>query len=191
MKLIFSILLVTCLACTEPDGWYGYWIHEGEHASIPNDFDKLLQSQVNSRHLRFDAWFSEGCDYDLTVLGSDSTDFNKLYGMTDCNKSIHDHSARFVWRHIGNDSIEIYNYVYRAGKLVTPRKMGTTTLHKKNEYEIWAKNDWYKFRFDDYRDSIRRTVDWDHGCSRVRLWPWFGGNRTAPNDILIVIYEYN
>jgi hypothetical protein len=69
-------------------------------------------------------------------------------------------------------------------------KMGETDVYVQDDYELWARNGYYYFRFNSVEFSTPRAKDCEHGI-RSRLFPYFGGDEPAPQEIEIFIYEYS
>ena len=183
-KYIIYLLLLLFTSCNDfIDTWDGYEIKKGEHYSTRSGMPRRLVSLQSGRHLHFKAKFTNSCLYI-----PENDDINKLYGFTDANSLVHDNSVRIGWRHDGQGVIEIFAYWYADGKRGW-EKLGETSPYNEDDYEIWARNGWYHFRFNNVEFSTKRTVDNEHGI-RSRLFPWFGGNLPAPDDILIFINEY-
>lgn len=180
--IIFLLLLVGCNDFI--DVWDAYEIKKGEHYSKRTGMGRRLISLRDGRHLHFKAMFTNSCLYE-----PQDDDINKLYGFTDANSLVHENSVRIGWRHDGSGQIEIFAYWYKDG-VRGIQKLGITTPNIEDEYEIWARNGWYYFRFNQTEFSTERTKDSERGV-RTRLFPYFGGNKPAPNDILIFIYEYS
>jgi len=193
MKNKILILLFFCLfsvSCNDfLDTWEGYVIENDAHYSHRSGLPPRVVSFKDGRHLVFDARFDPSCLYDPSLLGQDGADINKLYGFTDCNSLIHQNSARFGWRVVQDQKIEIFSYSYSNGK-VDYHSMGFTEPNKVDHYEIWAKYDSYYFNFNGAEYESDRSKDCVHGL-RVRLYPYFGGNAKAPHRMEIFIYEYN
>ncbi len=186
MKLLIYItllLLVLCLlACgkVELDNHKVYTIKKGEHSS-GNNF-KGQTSEV----LKFEAKFDETAKY-KTVLASNQYDINKLYGFSDCNQQHHNNSARFGWRWF-KDKLEIHAYVYNGGvrssKLIKSVGIGET-----HNYELSIQsNDYYRFKVDGTVVDLDRDDNCEIGVY-YKLYPYFGGDETAPHDITITIKE--
>lgn len=183
-RFALFFLFVLFLGCNDfIDVWEGYEIRRGEHYSHRTGMPRRVISLQAGRHLHFEARFTNSCLYT-----PENDDINKLYGFTDANSLVHDNSVRFGWRHDGQGTIEIFAYWYTDGKRGW-EKLGTTLPYVIDDYEIWARDDWYYFRFNNIEFSTKRTVNSEHGI-RSRLFPYFGGDRPAPNDILIFIHEY-
>lgn len=180
--ILFFLFLLGCNDFI--DTWDGYEIKKGEHSSQRPGMGKRLISLTDGRHLHFRARFTNSCLYT-----PENDDINKLYGFTDANSSVHQNSIRIGWRHNGNGQIEIFAYWYKDG-VRGIEKLGSTTSGIEDEYELWARNGWYYFRFNQTEFSTERTKDSEKGI-RVRLFPYFGGDLPSPDDMLIFIYEYS
>lgn len=184
-RIFFTILLSILLSCSDfIDTWDAYEIRQGQHFSHRTGMPKRLLSLQDGRHMKFDAYFTNSCLYEPS-----SDDINKLYGFTDANSSVHKNSVRFGWRHDGKGTIEIFAYWYADGVRGVQR-LGETLPYQKDTYEIWARNGYYNFWFNNVEFTVPRKHDPEHGV-RVRLFPYFGGNDPAPNDILIFIREHS
>jgi len=160
--------------------WDRYEIKQDRHYS--HLFLYKLKAYKEGRHMLFKAKFTESCLYDVR-----DDDINKLYGFTDANSGVHDNSVRFGWRHNGKGYIEIFAYWYNDNKRGW-KKLGDTIPEQIDTYEIWARDTQYYFRFNDNIHIVYREFGFKHGL-RLRLYPYFGGNRPAPNDIIIYIHE--
>ena len=155
-----------------------YLIRQGEqHATLTYHSTELTK-------LKFKALFDSTAIYQ-TVQDSNQGDINKLYGVSDCNSFHQTNSARFGWRWF-EDRLEIWAYTYLNGErkfaLIDTVEIGTF-----NEYEIAFKENKYVFRLND------KEVEMDRACESsaqgYKLFPYFGGDETAPHDISIWIEE--
>lgn len=185
MRRVSRIILGLFLLCSCTDflnTWDGYIIPKGNHYSHRSGMPPRLISFKDGRHLVFEAMFMPNCLYDPV-----NDDINKLYGFTDCNSSVHENSARFGWRVNKDQKIELFAYWYESGHLGY-QSMGFTEPNRMDSYEIWAKQDTYWFSFNGTVFEALRTKDCVHGL-RVRLFPYFGGNETAPHEMQIEILE--
>lgn len=184
-----AIVLFTFTACNDfLNTWEGYCIDKGDHNSKRCGTPARIINLKDGRVMKFDARFGDGCLYDINKTDGEG-DLNKLYGFTDCNSTVHENSVRFAWRHDGKGVIEIFGYLYKGGKRKY-WKMGETSQYKADSYELIAKHDMYYFRFNDKDTTLLRSKDCEHGV-RTRLYPYFGGNRPAPNDMIVFIKEYD
>jgi hypothetical protein len=180
--IVFALLILA--SCNDfLDTWDGYEIKKGDHYSHRSGMPRGIGTFMSGRHMKFDAIFTSS-----TLYQPYYDDINKLYGFTDANATVHENSVRFGWRHDGKGSIEIFAYWYADGKRGF-HKMGETQIETTNQYELWAKDDTYYFRFNNVEFETERHTKSEHGL-RKRLWPYFGGNAAAPNEMLILIYEY-
>lgn len=187
-KYILTFLLL--IGCSDfLNTWDAYEIQKGQHYSTRTGMPRRLVSLKEGRHLRFDAYFTNSCLYDTAGMGNDAFDINKLYGFTDANSFNGDNSIRIGWRHNSEGKIEVFAYWHRDGKIGW-EKLGETSPYAKDQYELWARNGFYYFRFNTVEFSTPRSVDAEQGI-RTRMYPYFGGNLPAPNDMQIFIYEYS
>lgn len=172
------LFLLICISCYDEfsNTWNGYRIEKGSHYSKGR-----ILSSIHGNRLLFDAVFTKECLHDSTIK-----DLNKLYGFIDVNSSVHRNSARFAWVSTGK-KIDIYVYLYRDG-VRHFEKIGETLPEERHSFEIRAKRNRYTFKFDSVERSFNRWHYTDHG-TRLRLYPYFGGNLPAPNDMLILIFE--
>ena len=179
------LCLIFLLGCSDfLNTWDGYLIPKGDHYSHRSGMGPRIVSLFDGRHLHFSVQFTKSCIY----VRPDSA-INKLYGFTDCNSTVHENSARFGWRVRPDSSIDLFAYWYLDSRM-NWKWLGNTKIFIANDYEIWAKGDEYYFRFNEREFRTYRSKRCVHGI-RERLFPYFGGNGTAPQDILILIYEWS
>jgi len=139
---------------------------------------------VPANKVKFLAKFDESAQY-VTIDPFNQADINKLYGFSDCSTDHQSNSARFGWRWY-NNQLEILAYTYvnqvRREKFIT-----AVNLNQAYEYELAATDTTYVFKLNG------RTVEMDRGCSgnsdKYKLFPYFGGDETAPHTIKIEIKE--
>jgi hypothetical protein len=167
-------------------------IKKGKHYSISED--QVIKSgykfQLAPKLLRFEAIFSEGCNYDSTLV---EDDINKLYGIN-YGFDWHYRSVRIGWRNDShNDVIELFAYSYVKGKRIfkhlsyvkqyEPIKISMNHNTKENQVEILVDR--------EGRDKVYHIVKGiDKSWIRFKLFPYFGGNMTSPNDMKIIIKQY-
>lgn len=164
-----------------------YAIGKGDHVAHPRPL--ALHAGRTDAEWHWRASFGPGCNYEME--GPDRWDYNKLVGV-----SIglhHRTSFRFGWRHV-NDSIEVAPYVwYRGARLATDFTLCKTQVGMELDLYIQLDRRWVVFgAFCDERGD-GRLVTREHSI-RVDLgplrWgyflnPYFGGNQTAPNSMVI------
>ena len=190
-KLVFALLLGLLVQdCSElyENPEQVYLIEEGRHDSkVVAGFvgDKLRT--LKSSTLRFTARFDESARYNLG--NKNQEDINKLFGFADANSMHHDNSIRFGWRYSAQkDQVEIFAYAYQNGQMnfeyITDLQIGANAL----------------FQINLTDESYELAVNGDHTVTMERkgkdklgvyylLFPYFGGNETAPHDIRIYINE--
>ncbi|QNF35248.1 hypothetical protein HUW51_21940 [Adhaeribacter swui] len=160
------------------DNFTSYVIPENNHFTSNNI------GLVTSNKLKFIVKFDESAEY-TTRDKANQADINKLYGFSDCGTDHQSNSARFGWRWY-NNRLEILAYTYkdqvRADKFIT-----TVDFNKEYEYELEAQDSKYIFKLDG------KTVEMERGCngntSKYKLFPYFGGDETAPHAITIQIKD--
>lgn len=153
-----------------------YIIKQGQHSSTHS------VSKATIAHLKFKATFDSSAIY-TTVDKSNQGDINKLYGISDCNSPHHENSARFGWRWM-DDNLEIYAYTYINGER-NFKYITSVSFDKEFTYELNLAPEQYVFTVNGV------TVTMERHCagtaSGYRLYPYFGGDETAPHDITIHI----
>ena len=188
---ILAILIIGCKSDLERllgiHEWKTYTIKEGNHES-----EGIHIATLTTDHLDFKARFDATCIYDLQ--SKDQNDINKLYGFSDCNCDHETNSARFGWRWVASmNKIEILAYIHKSGQIVKPNdkviSMGYAELGQEGSYSIYIVGDSYNFNYNGNLKVLRYR-----GCSEQRaihymLYPYFGGNRTAPHQINVSIKE--
>jgi len=154
-----------------------YTIPAGKHYSTYKV--ELLQNDI----LSFQTKFDETAEY-TSKIPVNQWDTNKLFGFADCNSFHHVHSARFGWRWL-DGKIDIIAYCYVSGERII-EVIGSTQPGIVNNYEIQLLDSLYRFKFDDTVLDIQRHKPCDLG-EYYLLFPYFGGDETAPHDVNIYI----
>jgi hypothetical protein len=164
---------------TEKDNAVKYIITSGKH-----DADKASFVRVTTDTIRFRVKFDSTAIY-KTITPNNQADINKLYGVSDCGTFHHMNSARFGWRWY-HEKLEILAYTYSNGV----RKyalLGAVDLNTYHHYEIVFTENQYIFSLNDVTAKLPR-----HCSDKARgykLFPYFGGNETAPHDVAIWIED--
>lgn len=139
---------------------------------------------VETSAIRFEATFDSTAIY-TTLLPGNQADINKLYGLSDCETDHHTNSARFGWRWY-NGRLEIHAYTYSNKKrntaYITSVQPGQT-----NRYELMLGVKAYTFQVNDTKVTLPRHCS--TAGSHYQLYPYFGGDETAPHDITIQIRD--
>lgn len=157
-----------------------YIIKKGNHYADQNALQVLNTSAIVASVM-----FDSSAIY-TTVNQHNQGDINKLIGFSDCGTEHQQNSARLGWSWNGK-SVIIYAYSYVNAERIS-RPLGSVELNKSFNCSVKAENDYYYFQAGMYTDSIRRHCNAFTG-SRYKLFPYFGGDETAPHEISIVIKE--
>lgn len=172
--LAFIILLIK--AVTKRKGWHTYIIKKGSHYASGRAFKLLFKKEIH-----FTAVFDGTSAY--TFSGTDYSDINKLYGFAEGFKN----SVRIGWNYkLG--MIRLYPYVHRNGKndgAADPDFFYSCLPDMELKCSIEAKSSLYRITVNDKSIVVPRGKVGK--CLRWYLFPYFGGNKTAPNDIKIKI----
>ena len=135
--------------------------------------------------LKFLAKFDSSAIYTTTDPGRQN-DINKLYGFSDNNTTHHQFSARFGWRW-SNNALRLFGYIYNDG-LNDFKDLGTVALGTENVCAIKVTPTAYHFLLNGKTDSLPRTST-TIKAEGYKLYPYFGGNESAPHTINIFIKE--
>jgi hypothetical protein len=156
-----------------------YTIKQGRHYADRNAYKK-----VSANQLRFAVTFDSSAIYTTTDPGNQG-DINKLYGLSDCGSDHHTNSARFGWRWYGGKlELHAYSYINQERKSAY---IGDIALGKATVCEIKLEDDKYVFTADGRSVSLPRLCN---GAGEgYQLYPYFGGDETAPHDVKITIQE--
>ena len=152
--------------------------------------DGLLYKLINLFHdsdrMAYSVTFNDTAIYYDETL--DKFDVNKLFGF-----SIgfhHINSYRFGWNsHDGQ--IHIYAYSYVKGERII-QEICCVEIDKEYKFLIRIKNGKIIFTIIDENHQIKQSVQ-KVSSSRFFgycLWPYFGGNKTAPKNISIELNEF-
>ena len=183
---IFVIICVILAACSKKtdiqneSGFSKYTIRQGQHSSDENRFISIEYSE-----LKFVAKFDSTAIY-KTADPSNQSDINKLYGFSDNNSQHQDFSARFGWRWSDN-ALRIFGFVHNNG-LIISKEIGSVSIGSENNYTIKVTSRSYVFLLNGITDSLPRasaTVL----AKGYKLYPFFGGDESAPQNIYISIKE--
>ena len=157
-----------------------YEIPEGEHSSEQSSYDKSEYSE-----LRFVVKFDNSAVY-TTTDPANQLDVNKLYGFSDNNGTHHEFSARIGWRW-SEGKLRLFGYVYNNGKFDF-NQIGPISVGAEHECSIKVAGDKYIFSVDGNSITMPRA---SAGTTAIgyKLFPYFGGDETAPHAIRIWIKE--
>lgn len=179
--IIFFLILGALLGCKKitSEGFLIYHIKTGSHSS--HSVPRTLVGDV----LEFECRFDESAIY-TSSIPQNQYDINKLYGFSECNDRHHDNSARIGWRWLSG-SLELHAYVYNDG-VHSSKLIKAVELNKNIHCRIEIRSDLYFFYVDGTTVTMPRTNNCESGFYYV-LFPYFGGDETAPHDIRILIRD--
>ncbi|MGW8123031.1 hypothetical protein ACV07N_10280 [Roseivirga echinicomitans] len=188
--IAFAILFFSLSACSDiyEQHEVEYLLKKGQHTSkklgsFPGDKLGTLKSDV----MTFTARFDKTVRYDLG--NKNQEDINKLMGFSDCNSLHHDNSVRFGWRYsIQKDLVEVFSYAYTNGT-VSYHHMGDVGIDETVRYQIQiVANKFYLLLNGELKQEVARGAGCEIGLY-YKLYPYFGGDETAPHDMSIYIQE--
>ncbi len=162
-----------------------YTINKNHHSSklfgILPHFGFTLKDQIS-----FSAKFDSNCLYDLH--DADNWDTNKLYGIsTSYNHMIQ--SARIGWRCVDGKNIELLSFVHDEHKFLNPQILGTVVPNEWFDCKIVVKDYSFIFYFTKNKNKFIQVIP-KHSKGwkfKYLLYPYFGGNETAPHKMNISI----
>ncbi|KYG77455.1 hypothetical protein [Roseivirga spongicola] len=165
-----------------------YLIKEGKHeSSIENSANPKGLRTLKSETLNLTVRFDESVRYNLG--NKNQQDINKLFGFADCNSLHHENSARFGWNYNPEtDQVDIFTYVYQKKKRLY-QQIGSMEIGTAVDMSISLEDHQYRFLFEDQSVVVERGAACDTGVYYL-LYPYFGGDEVAPQDIRLYITEH-
>jgi hypothetical protein len=147
--------------------------------------DKSIFVPVKCSQLSFKVKFDSSAIY-KTSSETNQTDINKLYGFSDNNAAHHEYSARFGWRWSDN-ALRLFAYDYN-NSVMSFKELGTVQIGAENTCSINVSGNEYIFSLNGAETKMPRasTTILAEG---YKLFPYFGGNESAPHTISIWIEE--
>lgn len=133
-----------------------------------------------------DVIFDNSCLYELE--GNDKYDINKLFGFS-TSFYHHRQSARFGWRCLDMQHIELFTYVYDNDEFLSNKFINFISIKPFEKINLKIVDEKHYFRFDYSTEtesgsiSIQKSYQWFP--FRYYLYPYFGGNKKAPHRIKI------
>lgn len=183
--ILMTTLIISCdklgIVNSDAEGFVTYKILKGQQSASPSQY-KFYSSLTE---MKFTAKFDSSAIY-ATVNPTNQLDINKLYGFSDDDKQHHASSARIGWRWYSN-RLELFGYVYndsvRSTQLITQVPLKTEI-----PCSIKVDGTRYVFTANGTQITMPRTAKTPTGKG-YRLYPYFGGDEMAPQDITIQIRE--
>lgn len=140
---------------------------------------------VQVTEMKFAVRFDSTAIY-RTQLPENQYDINKLYGFSDNNADHHQYSARFGWRWSDN-ALRLFAYIYNEGT-VSSRELTTVPIGSETSCSIKVSGSTYLFTVNGDTTSMPRSATTAKGAG-YQLYPYFGGDETAPHQINIWIRD--
>lgn len=180
-KKVIETVIESGTHTPKPGEYFTYTIKQGQHYADVNAYQPL---QINE--LKFDVKFDSTAIYQ-TSDPANQEDINKLYGFADNNSQHHEFSARFGWNW-ARGSLRLYAYTYNAG-VRDSREIIAIQPGFVYPCSIKVTENKYLFTVDHHTIEMARQSTTASAIG-YRLYPYFGGDETAPHDITISIKEF-
>lgn len=159
-------------------GFTQFTIKAGYHYA-----DQNVPKSIETGEMKFAVVFDSSAMY-KTLTEINQYDINKLYGFSDNNGDHHQYSARFGWRW-SDGALRLFAYVYNAGVMVE-NEITTISIGKEMVCSIKIIPGFYVFSAGEKTISLPRSSTTTM-AKGYQLYPYFGGDETAPHDIRIWI----
>ncbi|MFC5270164.1 hypothetical protein [Adhaeribacter terreus] len=164
---------------TDSNGFRIYTIKKGGHYA-----DNREAGEVKTKKMSFSVLFDSSAVY-KTFDPVNQFDINKLYGLSDCNSAHHSNSARMGWCWV-NNRLEIHAYGYKNG-MRNSEFITAIPIGKPVDMSIEMNDSTYLLKVGEKFAELPR------GCSGegtgYKLFPYFGGDETAPHDIVVKVKD--
>lgn len=161
-----------------------FTIRKGRHYARPFRFALWWNRKVFARKVVF----ANNCKYGLP--NDDQLDTNKLFGIGYIPGFHHKDSARFGWRYLpGSGQMEVVAYCYDRGKRII-ESVASVTVGQVYQLTLNIMQNEYLFTVVDPGGTIvgQTIIAKQHNKKlQYGLWPYFGGNQTAPHYMTILI----
>jgi hypothetical protein len=148
--------------------------------------DQSSYIPVEYSELKFVVKFDNTAVY-KTIDPSNQYDINKLYGFSDNDSAHHLYSARFGWRW-SDKALRIFAYAYNSGVRMS-KELGTVLPGIENYCSIKVTEGHYVFTLNNTTDTLLRSATTSK-AKGYKLYPYFGGDETAPHQINVFIKEF-
>jgi hypothetical protein len=156
-----------------------YTIPAGEHYCDKNGFRTMDGPAVS-----FAVIFDSSAVYQVSA--SNQKDINKLFGFSDNNSTHHQYSARFGWRW-SDQALRLFAYVYNEGT-VRSRELKKIAIGEEVNCAITVEDNHYFFTVNGENFELPR-LSTTAVAKGYMLYPYFGGDESAPHEIRISIRE--
>ncbi|WP_315819110.1 hypothetical protein [Paraflavitalea speifideaquila] len=179
--LLLLLGLAACQKTDIPEGFKEYIIPKGAHYATENSYQV-----VNKTELHFLVLFDSSSIY-TSIDPKNNGDINKLYGFSDCGTQHQENSARVGWVWNGK-AIELYAYCY-ANSIRSSKLLGSIAIGTPCELTIRPEASQYRFEQNGFPAVYMKRGCNTPGISGYQLYPYFGGDETAPQEVHIYIKE--
>ena len=165
------------LPCYKP-----YVIKKGKHYSKLKKGIRFPKFNFGKQSFRIEVVFMPECSH-LPFNDEDDYDINKLYGFS--WGMHHTNSYRIGWRSDGKGGIILSNYYYVDGKrkyediCTVPTNRNVTIDFEKGHVCVNTLQDRWTSKV-----ALNMRTGWGY-----YLYPYFGGNKTAPDTMEILLKE--
>ncbi len=176
------LALFACSETIEIDpitGFEVFTMRQGSHSSI------VRREVFDGNGIAFKVIFDQSAIY-TAVDEQNQADIHKLLGFSNCLKHHQSESARIGWRWF-NDELQLLAYVYTDADL-TFQLLGSIPFDQEINLRIDIESDGYRFTGDGMTETfVARDAEGCEAGENYWLWPYFGGDETAPHDIVVKI----
>lgn len=155
-----------------------YTIEKGNQYCNGNTYKSIETSEM-----KFVVKFDSTAIYE-TASVENQYDINKLYGFSDNNADHHQFSARFGWRWSGK-ALRLFAYIYNQGAVIS-KELTTVSIGAETSCSIKVTSTNYLFTVNGVTTQLSRMATTEK-AKGYQLYPYFGGNETAPHQINIWI----
>lgn len=174
------LLFLTFIGCSKIDseGFKTYKIKKNRHRSG-------YRYKADKRNLiEFQVIFDESAIY-TSKSAYNQADVNKLYGVSDCGRNHMEYSIRFGWRYYDN-KLQILWFKHTGG-FFTFGVIKEVQINEIINCSLEITEDHYILGVDGTHAITDRTCMQNY--KRYYLYPYFGGDETAPHNITIKIKD--
>lgn len=185
--LLGVLAFVSCTKSSDPiapakeeTGFQDFIITRGQHYS-----QQSLLVPTEYTTLRFLVKFDSSAVY-TTITGENQYDINKLYGFSDNNAHHHQFSARIGWRW-SDGALRLFAYIYNNGESAS-QELTAVSIGDVHECAIRISGSNYIFSVNGKTTTMPRATATPSAIG-YKLFPYFGGDETAPHDIHIWIKD--
>jgi len=173
IKWVIPLLLITSCVKKDSDRFWIFKIPKGKHHST----NKI--KTINRDCIDFELLLTSSCKYQ-TINPVNQWDVNKIFGFSD-GDGHQRNSARIGWRWVDNE-IQLMAYTHYNGdfyfKKICVAEPGTYYSCRINCLPS-------SYQFIVEQDTVLMDRYWIYNNLRYLLWPYFGGDETAPHPIEI------